>query len=90
MGKRAYILQRVRGIGQAYFSLRECERLLTFRSALLSSQDFPACKCRQMLPQACVSSLPFPAALAGPSVLPRAQCLPTSMRLVGAAKSFQA
>lgn len=90
MGKRAYTLQRVRGIEKACFSFRVCKHLLTFRSALV----FPGFSCLQMQAVAVaglsLSSLPLPAALAGPSVLPRAQWLPTSMRLVGAAKSFQA
>lgn len=53
----------------------------------------PGFSCLQMqadiVPGLSLSSLPFPAALDGPSVLPRAWCLPRSMRLADAARSFQ-
>lgn len=71
-------------------SLLEPSYQLTFKSVLLSSQDFTAFRCRQMPCQEWVSLLPLfpPAALARPHILLRAWHLPISMGWVGAAESF--
>lgn len=83
MGERLCTLPRVRAQGKLSF-------LSGSTNVSLPSGQL-CCVPRQMqadaMPGLRLSSLPCPAP-AGPSVLPRAWCLPRSLRLAGAARSF--